>query len=205
VPIDQSGAAQFLTAKNIIQLHDDLLASWYASPPAAVQPGESLATIVPAQHFCNFSLWNHEDQARRRDVSDSVIAKTKRAIDQWNQKRNDLMERVDLAVLDEMVGANVSNAALHSETAGMMVDRLSILSLKILHMGQYAQTIADPGVAQECRDKQVRLNVQRADLAGCLETLMGEFSAGTRHFKLYRQFKAYNDPRLNPALRNAGA
>ena len=25
-------------------------------------------------------------------------------------------------------------------------------------------------------------------------------SKGRRYFKLYRQYKAYNDPRLNPAL-----
>jgi hypothetical protein len=30
--------------------------------------------------------------------------------------------------------------------------------------------------------------------------LIDEFVAGRRFFKLYRQHKAYNDPRLNPAL-----
>ena len=42
--------------------------------------------------------------------------------------------------------------------------------------------------------------MQRDDLAACLPELIDDFRAGRRHFKLYRQYKAYNDPRLNPAL-----
>jgi len=44
------------------------------------------------------------------------------------------------------------------------------------------------------------LKAQRADLEACLQRLLDDFRAGRRFFKVYRQFKAYNDPRLNPAL-----
>ncbi len=188
----------------VVAAHDRALAEWYAAPPASVEPGDSLASLVAAQHFCNFSLWNHEDEARRRDVPDSAIAATKRAIDAWNQKRNDLIERIDERILGALADVDTGRAALHSETAGMMIDRLSILSLKILHMGRYAAA-ADPKLADECRSKQSRLRAQRADLAACLDALVAEFRAGTRCFRTYRQYKAYNDARLNPALRKSGA
>lgn len=183
-------------------LHDEALQAWYGQAPDSVEPEAGLASLILAQHFSNFRLWAFEDEARRDDVDDSYIADIKRQIDPWNQRRNDLIERIDRAILERFEGVDVSGAALHSETAGMIVDRLSILALKIRNMGVYAAREDDPALAQECSEKQVRLRTQRSDLLQCLERLIEEFRRGTRYFKGYKQFKAYNDPRLNPAMRN---
>ena len=40
----------------------------------------------------------------------------------------------------------------------------------------------------------------RTDLAACLDRLLAECERGEAYFKIYRQFKMYNDPSLNPAL-----
>lgn len=192
--------APLVVPEEICRLHDGALADWYREKPAQVEPGEDLDSLVRAQHFCNFSLWNHEDEARRRDVADSYIAETKRAIDRWNQRRNDLIERIDLYLLHRLPEADARTARLNSETAGSMVDRCSILSLKLHHMGINAARKDDPELAAECAQKLVILREQRGDLARCLGELIDDTIAGRRRFKLYRQFKAYNDPRLNPAL-----
>jgi hypothetical protein len=184
----------------LLALHDQALAAWYRDRPQAVEPGADLRGLVLAQHFCNFSLWNHEDEARRRDVTDSYIADTKRAIDKWNQRRNDLIEKIDLHLLEQLKDCDVTKAALNSETAGSMVDRCSILALKIHHMGINAMRQDDLEVAVQSAAKLKILRVQRDDLAKCVVELLADFRAGRRHFKLYRQFKAYNDPKLNPAL-----
>lgn len=185
---------------HLFDLHDGALSEWYRHRPEAVAPGDSLDSLVLAQHFCNFSLWNHEDEARRRDVPDSYIAETKRAIDQWNQRRNDLIEKIDLYLLAQLGPPDATRARQNSETAGSMVDRCSILSLKIHHMGINAARRDDPALAAECGQKLAVLKVQRDDLARCLHELLEDFIAGRRYFRLYRQYKAYNDPRLNPAL-----
>jgi hypothetical protein len=186
--------------EELLALHDEALAAWYRDRPAAVEPGDDLRSLVLAQHFCNFSLWNHEDEARRRDVPDSYIADTKRAIDKWNQRRNDLIERIDLHLLEQLKTADTHRARLNSETAGSMVDRCSILALKVHHMGINAARTDDLEVAMQSAAKLKVLRAQRDDLSGCLQELLDDFAAGRRHFKLYRQYKAYNDPRLNPAL-----
>jgi hypothetical protein len=184
----------------LLPLHDGALAAWYRDKPAAVEPAADLRSLILAQHFCNFSLWNHEDEARRRDVPDAYIAETKRAIDKWNQRRNDLIEKIDLHLLEQLKGCDTSKARQNSETAGSMVDRCSILALKIHHMGINATRTDDLEVAVQSAAKLKVLRAQREDLAGCLQELLEDYAAGRRFFKLYRQYKAYNDPRLNPAL-----
>ncbi len=184
---------------DVCRLHDEALAAWGDEPPATPDPGADLSALVRAQHLCNFTLWRLEDEARRVDVPDAHIARTKHAIDRWNQQRNDLIELIDATVLATLPAAT-AGAEQHSETAGQMIDRLSILALKIHHMGRHAARRDEPALAAECADKLAVLATQRDDLAACLRRLLDDCRTGRRFFKLYRQFKAYNDPRLNPAI-----
>ena len=105
-----------------------------------------------------------EDLARRRDVADSEIALNKRRIDGFNQNRNDAIERIDNLILHALAAKLNSLAPLHSETAGMIMDRLSILALKIkaMHL-QTVRTDVDTDHRATCAEKLARLNEQRHD------------------------------------------
>ncbi|HEU4707813.1 MAG TPA: DUF4254 domain-containing protein [Methylophilaceae bacterium] len=157
---------------------------------------------VEANHRFNTLLWGEEDKARRTDVDAAEIAASKRLIDQYNQKRNDAIEALDEAILTELQHVTPdSDARLNSETAGAMIDRLSILALKIFHMREQTErTDASPEHIETCRNKLERLQLQRQDLISCLDQLLREAEAGRAYFKVYRQFKMYNDPTLNPYL-----
>ena len=185
----------------LIKLHDQALKSWYADPPNMLDTGSSLKSLILAQHFCNYNLWNLEDQARLRKVSDSRIAEVKRSIDTWNQRRNDLIEQIDQFLLEMFSSVDISEAEQHSETAGMMIDRISILALKIRNMTLISEDRLDAVIAAEGSKKLEILKTQRQDLMICLQKLINDFQSGRRYFKSYRQFKTYNDPRLNPLLR----
>ena len=156
---------------------------------------------IEENHRRNASLWDEEDLARRRGVPDAEIVANKRAIDAHNQARNDAMERIDVALLERIAGASNDRARLHSETAGMMVDRLSILALKVRAMrAQSVRTEALEAHRAACREKLARLEAQRSDLAACLDALLADCAAGRARFRIYRQFKMYNDPAFNPHL-----
>ena len=127
----------------------------------------------------------------------------KRRVDETNQLRNDLAEELDRTLLGWVESRGLPNPAapLHSESPGLIIDRLSILALKIYHTREEAERAdAPPGHAERNRQRLAILEEQRADLAGCLDALWRETLSGTRRFKLYRQLKMYNDPSLNPAI-----
>ena len=189
-----------LNAERIAWLQAELTAHWHDSRTHEAGLQGALEELIAAQHGANFDLWHEEDQARDPGASDAAIAGVKRAIDRLNQVRNDLVERIDAELLASLLLMNAS-APLHSETPGMIIDRLSILALKVHHTREEAErTEAGPQHVARNRERLSILELQRSDLVECLRELMIEVRAGRRRFKLYRQMKMYNDPELNPAI-----
>lgn len=175
---------------------------WHLTSPESTETG--LMRLVEDQHLQNFLLWHEEDKARDPHADDFTIATVKRRIDKLNQRRNDLIESIDEALLDQLASDGTpanTESPLNSETAGSMIDRCSIMALKIYHMNEEAvRPSASAEHRQKAREKTERLQLQRTDLLKCLRILLEEMTAGRRHFRLYRQFKMYNDPSLNPAV-----
>jgi hypothetical protein len=193
-----------LNALQIARLHDQATLRWHQdapwpNPPAA-SPAATLLDTVLAHHRANFDLWHEEDKAREPGATDASIAAVKRAIDVLNQTRNDLVEAMDHTLL-QAAGVQNPAAPLHSESPGLILDRLSILALKVYHTAEETRrTTATEAHRQKNLARLALLEEQRSDLTSCLDTLWSEVLAGRRRFKLYRQMKMYNDPDLNPAI-----
>jgi len=189
-----------IDAASVAAFHDRQLRNpdW----PIFDDPQSGAWTWIAANHRYNGLLWREEDRARRLDAPPSEIAAGKRLIDRYNQKRNDAVEALDERLLGELDRVSRQpGARLSSETAGAMIDRLSILALKIHHMRAQAQRHeAGADHMHACARKLERLVAQREDLKSCLDSLLAEARAGHAFFKVYRQFKMYNDPSLNPWL-----
>ncbi len=193
-----------LNLSEIPILHDQLIAAWHREALEIWQLAQDpWLALVSRQHLSNFELWHTEDEARTPGATDSDLARVKRRIDSTNQRRNDLSEQIDQLLLEKLAAIGMPNEAspLHSESPGLMIDRLSILALKLYHTREEMERPNAPeGHFERNQERLAILGVQRDDLAACLVRLWEESLAGTRRFRLYRQFKMYNDPSLNPAV-----
>jgi Protein of unknown function (DUF4254) len=197
-----------LSADAIVKVQDELTAIWHVAPHAGLSLGDEIGQLIGEQHRANFDLWHIEDEARTPDATDARIADVKRRIDTTNQRRNDLVEKIDTFLLEVLApnGLPAESAPLNSESPGLMIDRLSILTLKMYHTREEAERMDAPaGHAERNLERFRILEEQRNDLAGCLTALWAETLAGARRFKLYRQLKMYNDPTLNPAIYSRGS
>jgi hypothetical protein len=191
------------SAVEIVALHDRATRLWHDDAFNIVPAAHPVYETVLAQHRANFDLWHTEDRARTPHATDHDIAQVKRAIDDINQRRNDLTEQCDVVLIESLRPSNLPDPAaqLHSESPGLMIDRLSILSLKIFHTQEEVDRANAPaGHRERNSDRLALLTEQRNDLAACLDQLWRDVLERKRRFKIYRQLKMYNDPSLNPAI-----
>jgi hypothetical protein len=201
-----------VSADTIDRLLETLVDRWHRENPAHAEEG--LVGRICDLHRFNFLLWHEEDIARSPEATDARIAAVKRAIDRYNQQRNDAIERVDDFLVEDLRNRTVAadpEAIASTETPGAAIDRLSILELRRYHMREQAdRPDADPAHRAKALARMEVLDRQRAHLVQAIEALLGEIYSGRRPLRVFRQMKMYNDPTLNPYLyqasdRRAGA
>jgi hypothetical protein len=161
--------------------------------------------FIQENNYWNYQLWHEEDIARRSDIEASRMVIAKRNIDHYNQERNNAMEKIDEWVENWLRSKpKPTSDKMHSETPGMMIDRLSIMSLKKYHMYEEAvRQGATDEHQQKCGEMVSLLAIQIQDLSKCLTDVLIQLEKGALQFRVYRQLKMYNDPMLNPQLYDA--
>ena len=145
--------------------------------------------------------WHLEDLIRNPKIDSNMGLELKHRIDKSNQNRTDIVERVDDYYFSIFKNTSEKDSKINTESPGWVVDRLSILNLKIYHMNEQVQR---ENVTAEhilnCEKKMVVLQNQRIDLSNSFDELLEEYKEGIKKMKVYRQMKMYNDSNLNPEL-----
>jgi len=107
------------------------------------------------------------------------------------------------AVRASLLACLMTGAACAAEDAAPVWKLSGFGTLGAVHSSErqadYSSSVLKADGAARLQRLQ-RLQQQRADLAGCLERLLREAEIGRAWFKVYRQYKMYNDPSLNPYL-----
>jgi len=82
-----------------------------------------------------------------------------------------------------------------AETVGSLVDKITIIELKIYHMREQAdRDDVTPDFRTRCEQKLEVMREQRDDLATEIAKLVADMAGGRVIPTVYRQFKMYNDP-----------
>ncbi|QRN04934.1 DUF4254 domain-containing protein [Legionella sp. MW5194] len=184
---------------SIKQLHPHRIIEW--KQQGITTREEGFLGLVEQNHAFNYQLWHAEDRARREDMGFEFVYKAKREIDYCNQQRNDRMESMDQWLYQQLEPQAADACPVHSETPGMMIDRLSILALKAYHMQEQTErSDVDESHRQTCQRKLLIIHAQQQQLLSCLAQLLDEVKNKQRTFRVYHQFKMYNDPSLNPEM-----
>jgi dephospho-CoA kinase len=167
------------------------------SPPLVLPPGlartltalqdkdrRRLDDTITRLHTVNGRLWSTEDRVRGTLLSAAQVADSKREIDQLNAERSMLAERAD-EVLGTLADAGRADVPPHTETLASVVDRLSVLTLRIWHSERMA-------ARDELAVRRVpALHGQREELCAALDSLVSDVVAGRRRLPLPARFKLY--------------
>ena len=177
----------------------------FNSPDSAIHNpfGEaSLERLLYNKNWIDTVQWHLEDLIRDPSIDPVEAIALKRRIDKSNQDRTDIVERIDDYFLDDLKSVKPpSSARQNSETPAWLLDRMSILLLKIYHMEeQVNRPDADAQHKARCQSKLTVLLEQKEDMKVCFDELMDDLQKGIRKMKVYRQMKMYNDASMNPVL-----
>lgn len=197
-----------ISVTEIVELHQSAVSRWHRSGLDIPYPPTSFLAVVCQQHQFNYLLWHEEDIARSPEASDTEIARVKRSIDGYNQKRNDWIEKIDDQIADMLAQNRIAprdSASLNTETPGSAIDRLSIIAIRIYHLQeQLERTDVDEHHLRGVQGKVAICRLQQQELATSLAELLDDLWSGRKRHRTYRQLKMYNDPALNPYLYRGG-
>jgi hypothetical protein len=142
---------------------------------------------ILALHRSNGAQWDREDDARRHEADDTVVAAAKRDIDRMNSRRHELIEAIDRAILGAIGPGD--RAPLVTESPGMAIDRLSVLVIRLA--ATEARACPGAGDAELYRRRLPRLRSQVETLEKAIATLLDDLAAGNRRFLGYESLKLY--------------
>jgi hypothetical protein len=199
VPRDFAAIAEILTDV-IHRWHEqeDAVTDWdSARAEIPLSRPEGWARTVERLQLINTFQWHEEDKSRDHGADDTVLAAVKRSIDASNRRRVQTIDALDDIVYTGFRDAGLlqDGAPLNSESPASIIDRLTVLALKIYHVDEALQAYRaggeDPGSMQDRLDT---LTEQSRDLGACLDRMIAGIKAGAMGLKLYRQVKVYREP-----------
>lgn len=118
---------------------------------------------VSALHAANAQLWAAEDAVRDRALPDAEVVRLKREIDRLNLARHAAVRAID-AWYDEAFAPRCTldtpGVLINSESIGQMMDRLSVLALKLAHYPAHAPQrpglVVRQALLMRCVDRSLR-------------------------------------------------
>jgi hypothetical protein len=144
----------------------------------------------------NKTLWDLEDSARLFELGDSHVADAKKDIDIYNQQRNDLIREIDALLYNHFDVSRAGKESFYSESPGMIIDRLSIIFIKLSVVRRLIPLIEKADLKSEYLEKEKLLLSQIENIGNFLDLYIERLIKKEVFFEIQQAVKIYNDKRV---------
>jgi hypothetical protein len=187
-----------ITFSKISETFSDFL----KNPSKEFNYGDELHRLIYLSIKTNKTLWDLEDSARLSELGDKHVAEAKKSIDKINQSRNNLIREIDMVLYKDLGVISSSPDKFYSESPGMIIDRLSIIFIKLSIVQKLVLLMKEDDLRSEYADKEKVLADQIRGIGQFLDMYMEKLVNGDVFFEIQQPVKIYNDVRVREYIKS---
>src|SRR3990167_6140245 len=178
-----------ITSSKILSIFSDLI----KNPEEDSMYDNEVERLVYLIIKANKTLWELEDSARLSELGDKHVAEAKKNIDIHNQQRNDLIREIDTVLARLLDVSRGPESSFYSESPGMIIDRLSIIFIKLAVVQKIISLIREDDLKMEYLEKEKMLEGQIESIGNFLDLYIERLLKKGVFFEIQRPVKIYND------------
>ncbi|MCX6715786.1 MAG: DUF4254 domain-containing protein [Candidatus Taylorbacteria bacterium] len=168
---------------------------------ADFESGDQLSRLIRLNMETNLKLWDLEDSARMTELGSDHVARAKQEIDKNNQIRNDLIREMDTEIAKQINISSGNQEQFYSESPGMIIDRLSILFIKLAVIRGLLLVIKENDLQEEYKEKENIILKQIDQIGKFLDAYFARLERKEVFFEVQQAVKIYNDERVRKHIK----
>ncbi|MEK7088614.1 MAG: DUF4254 domain-containing protein [Patescibacteria group bacterium] len=149
----------------------------------------------------NRRLWNLEDSARMIELGLEHVATVKQEIDKNNQIRNNLIREMDVEIEKQIGISSGPQELFYSESPSIIIDRLSILFIKLSVIRDLLLVIREIDLMEEYKEKENIILRQIDNIGNFLDSYFVKLARKEVFFEIQQPVKIYNDNRIRKYIK----
>lgn len=169
-----------------------------------VNYNDELQRLIYLNIKTNKILWDLEDSARLSESGDKHVAEAKKNIDANNQSRNNLIREIDIVLYKILNIVPISPDKFYSESPGMIIDRLSIIFIKLSIVQKLISLIKEEDLRSEYVEKGEILSGQIKSIGHFFDMYIEKLINKDLFFEIQQPMKIYNDSRVKEYIKCIG-
>ncbi len=174
----------------------EIFLDFLENPNKELNYGDELHRLFYLSIRTNKILWDLEDSARLSELGDKHVADAKKNIDVTNQSRNNLIREIDTILYKSLDIVPSSVDKFYSESPGMIIDRLSIIFIKLSIVRKLISLIEEEDLRSEYVAKERVLSNQIDNIGQFLDMYIERLVNKDVFFEIQQPVKIYNDERV---------
>jgi len=187
-----------LNFKKISKIFSDFFSDALSAPKSK----DRLICLIRLNIETNQKLWDLEDSARMIEFGLERVAVIKQEIDKNNQIRNDLIEKIDIEIKNKMrIKPLDSQKQFYSESPGMIIDRIVVLSIKLFVIRRLLSIIKEDDLKRDYKKKENTVLKQLNHVGNFLDFYLNRIRNKEISFEVQQPVKIYNDLRVKKYIK----